>query len=121
MEHCLQLAANKITMMNWEQQKIMHYLIFKNDYVLHRQNENEGFPGNGNFLSTFYLHIKNKMPHLSEQAIKSYVINICVHLRKERKQLLRKVNLSTAYQLRYNLLSVTAEVKANLFDAVTTN
>ena len=120
MDHCLQLAANKITMMNWEQQKIMHYLIFKNNYVLYKQNADEK-PEAGDFLSQFYLQVKEKMAHLSETAIKSYVINICIHLKKERKQLLRKVNLSTAYQLRYNLLSIPAETKATIFDAVTTN
>jgi hypothetical protein len=117
-EHCLQLAANKITMMNWEQQKIMHYLIFKNNYALYTQ------PGDlngesGDFISGFYLKVKDKMPHLSSQAIKSYVINVCIHLKKERNQLLGKINYSTAYQLRYNLLSVPADKKAAIFDAVT--
>ena len=119
MEHCLQLASNKITMMNWEQQKIMHYLIFKNNYTLHKQPGDKNFEA-GDFLSEFYQHVKAKMPHLATQAIKSYVINVSIHLKKERKHLLRTLNFSTAYQLRYNLLSVPAETKADIFDAVTT-
>jgi len=118
MEHCLQLAANKITMMNWEQQKIMHYLIFKNNYALDKQPADEHVE-TGDFPASFYQEVKDKMPHLSPQAIKSYVVNVCIHLKKERKHLLKKINFSTAYQLRYNLLSVPAETKAAIFDEVT--
>ena len=121
MEYCLQLAGNRITTMNWEQQKIMHYLIFKNKYSLFRDNSDERLEANENFLFQFYLQVKDKMPHLSPQAVKSYAINTCVHLHKERKQLLRSVNFSTAYQLRYNLLSLSAETKAKIFDTVTAN
>jgi hypothetical protein len=120
MEHCLQLASDKITMMNWEQQKIMHYLIFKNKYVLYRDNADENLVKQDDFLLQFYSRVKGKMPHLPEQAIKNYAINTCIHLKNERKHLLRKVNFSTAYQLRYNLLSVPAETKAAIFDTVTT-
>jgi hypothetical protein len=59
------------------------------------------------------------MPHLSVQSIKSFAIDTCVHLPGLRKQLLGKIDLSTAYQLRYNLLSVPSEMKAAIFDAVT--
>jgi hypothetical protein len=121
MEHCLQLASDKITAMNWEQQKIMHYLIFKNKYVLYKENTDHGIEDKSGFLLQFYLRVKDRMPHLSVQAIKSYAINTCIHLKKEKKQLLRKVNFSTAYQLRYNLLSLSAETKATIFDTVTTN
>jgi hypothetical protein len=121
MEYCLQLASNRITTMNWEQQKIMHYLIFKNKYSLYRGNPEEMLKPRENFLYQFYAEVKGKMPHLSQQAIKSYAINTCVHLHKERKQLLRRVNFSTAYQLRYNLLSLPAETKAKIFDTVTAN
>ena len=118
MEYCLQLASNRITTMNWEQQKIMHYLIFKNKYVLYRDEDDEKAMRRGAFLREFYMQVKDKMSHLPDQAIKSYVINTCIHLRKERKWLLRKVDFSTAYQLRFNLLSVPGEIKASIFDTV---
>jgi len=120
-EYCLQLASDKIKSMNWEQQKIMHYLLFKNKYVLYREKEDESFADKDNFLLQFYLRIKERMPHLPEQVIKSNAINICIHLHKERKRLLRKVDFSAAYQLRYNLLSLSAESKAAIFDVVTAN
>jgi hypothetical protein len=121
MEYCLQLASNRISTMNWEQQKIMHYLIFKNKYSLYRDQQEEGLKTDQGLLMDIYLRVKDKMPHLSQQSIKSYAINTCVHLYKERKQLLSKVNCSTAYQLRYNLLSLPAETKAKIFDTVTAN
>ncbi|TMI69179.1 MAG: hypothetical protein E6H09_20680 [Bacteroidetes bacterium] len=121
MEHCLQLASSKITTMNWEQQKIMHYLIFKNNYVLYKENADQHISNDDDFLLRLYLQVKDKMTHLPPQAIKSYVINTCVHLRKERKQLLDRLNHSERYQLRYNLLSLSPETKANIFDSVTTN
>lgn len=120
MEHCLHLASDKISMMNWEQQKIMHYLIFKNGYVLYKDDADKVLVSPKEFLLQFYLRVKDKMPHLPEQAIKTYAINTCIHLKNERKYLLRKLNFSTAYQLRYNLLSVPAETKAAIFDTVTT-
>lgn len=99
----------------------MHYLLFKNKYVLYREKEDESFADKDNFLLQFYLRIKERMPHLPEQVIKSNAINICIHLHKERKRLLRKVDFSAAYQLRYNLLSLSAESKAAIFDVVTAN
>jgi hypothetical protein len=120
MEYCLQLASHKITTMNWEQQKIMHYVIFKNRYSLYRSTEQE-CENKSDFIHQFYDTVKSKMPHLSQQAIKSFAIDTCVHLYKERKHLMRKVNFSTAYRLRYNLLSMSAEAKAAIFDAITTN
>lgn len=119
-EYCLQLASDKIMAMNWEQQKIMHYLLFKNKYVLYKESGDENFARQASFLLCFYKRVKNSMPHLTEQGIKSFAVNICVHLCGERKHLLKKVSLSSAYQLRYNLLSMSAETKANIFDAVTT-
>ena len=118
-EYCLQLASDKIKTMNWEQQKIMHYLLFKHQYYLY---EGKGYGGTVSiklFLLQFYRHINERMPHLQAVAVKSFIIDTCIHLTKEKKQLLRKVNFSTAYQLRYNLLSMPAEKKALLFDKVT--
>lgn len=120
-EYCLHLASDKIKIMNWEQQKIMHYLIFKNKYVLYKENADESIVENGGFLLQFYLRVKDRMPHLPVQAVKSYAINTCIHLSKERKKLLRKVNFTNAYQLRYNLLSLPVAVKAKIFDMITAN
>src|SRR4029079_18113194 len=50
---CMQLAAEKIKTLNWEQQKIMHYLLFRCQFVLYQAD----FPTNGNgdcFLNEFY-------------------------------------------------------------------
>ena len=121
MERCLYLASEKIKRMNWEQQKIMHYLLFKNKYVLYTGNGDENLTGNGDFLLQFYLHIKDRMPGLSPGTIKSYAIDTCVHIRQTRKQLFKKLNFSTAYSLRYDLLSLSAETKAEIFDTVTAN
>ena len=120
-EYCLQLASNKIRAMNWEQQKIMHYLLFKKKYVLYKEKQDQKFAGKEEFLLQFYNRIKSKMAHLPEKVIKSHAVNICVHLQKERKRLLRKLDFSTAYQLRYNLLSLPPETKAAIFDTVTAN
>jgi hypothetical protein len=119
MEYCLQLAGNKIKTMNWEQQKIMHYLLFKNKYTLFIEKTKDRISIQNDFLSEFYRQIKKRMQHLSEQSVKSYAIDTCVHLPGIRKQLLKKVNISTAYQLRYNLLSVSTAIKAAIFDTVT--
>jgi len=119
MEYCLQLAAGKIATMNWEQQKIMHYLIFKNNYALFSVREEDDLANREEFVTDFYHRVKDRMPHLPVQAIKNYVIDTCIHLPGVRKQLLSKVSFSKAYQLRYNLLSVPPETKAAIFDAVT--
>ncbi|MFN2437810.1 MAG: hypothetical protein ABR503_01335 [Chitinophagaceae bacterium] len=121
MEYCLQLASDKIKAMNWEQQKIMHYLLFKTKYILYREKMDKNFAVRDKFLLQFYMRTKGRMSHLQEQVIKSNAINICVHIPRERKQLLKKLDFTTAYQLRYNLLSVSAETKAAIFDAVTAN
>ncbi len=117
MEHCLRLAADKIKTMNWEQQKIMHYLLFKNQYLLFTERDDKDLTTrNSGFLEQFYDRIKIRMPHLSQEAIRSYAIDTCVHLPGIRKQLLGKIGFSMAYQLRYNLLSVPTETKAAVFE-----
>lgn len=119
-EYCLQLAGDKIKAMNWEQQKIMHYLLFKSKYVLYKEKEEANFTEPDQFLLQYYKRLMNSMPHLTEQSIKSFAVNICVHLYSERKHLLRKINFSSAYQLKYNLLSMSTAAKSEIFDAVTT-
>ena len=105
--HCMQLASDKIKTMNWEQQKIMHYLLFKHQYVLYAGSSGRYIDRN-NFLLDFYRSIKERLPHLPLGSIKSFAIDNCIHLPAVRKQLLKKVNFSTAYQLQHNLLSLPA-------------
>ncbi len=119
MEYCFRLASQKIMAMNWEQQKIMHYLIFKNKYCLYKDKSDVNFGNKGDFLLQFYRKIKNRMSHLPEAVIKSYVINTCIHLRKTRNQLFNKLNFTKAYQLRYNLFSLSEEEKVTIFDSAT--
>jgi len=114
LQHCMQLAADKIKTMNWEQQKIMHYLLLKNKYIFHRENF---FPKDG-LLFNFYWHIKNNMEHLSTESIKSFVIDTCLMLGETRRELLKNVDLSTAYRLRYNLFILSLREKAFIFDKV---
>jgi hypothetical protein len=118
--YCQHLATEKIKTMNWEQAKIMHYVLFKNSICAYNQELKEPFLEGKikNFLSVFYREIKNKMPHFSTEAIKGYVIDCCFHFNNTRKSLLKKINFSLSYQLRYNLFSVPANVKASVFDLV---
>jgi len=116
-QFCLQLAVNKIKTMNWEQQKIMHYLLKKNWFITY-QNKDITFCSK-NVVSGIYQSIKNKMQHLPQANIKSYAVDICFHKRSAQKQLLKKVNLTLAYQLKYNLLSMSIESKAAIFNDVT--
>jgi len=110
----MQLAAGKIKTMNWEQQKIMHYLLLKNKYLVYRQ---DFFPKD-DFLFNFYWNIKNRMGHLSQESIKSFAIDTCIHLKETRRELLKNVGFSTAYQLRYNLFILSHQEKALVFDKV---
>jgi len=114
LQHCMQLAAGKIKTMNWEQQKIMHYLLLKNKYLVYRQN----FFPKDDFLFNFYWNIKNRMGHLSQESIKSFAIDTCIHLKETRRELLKNVGFSTAYQLRYNLFILSHQEKALVFDKV---
>ncbi len=103
--------------MNWEQQKIMHYLLRKNWFIAYQSIAISHCCKNE--LSAIYEAIKNKMQHLADEAIKSYAVDVCFHRRKARRQLLKKVNLTRAYQLRYNLLYMNIEEKADIFNEVT--
>jgi len=114
MEYCLQLAGDKIKTMNWEQQKIMHYLLFKNKYVLYKQSMNENLQNDS--LFQFYQQVKDMMPHLSLEAVKAFAVDTFMHLKGGRKIILQKVNLSKAYQLRYDLFLLSEKAKAAVFD-----
>ena len=116
-QYCLGLAADKIRTMNWVQQKIMHYLLKKNWFIANKNKQvtfscKRELPG-------IYQYIKNKMQHLPDEAIKSYSVDLCFHKRTARKQILKKVNFTNAYQLKYNLLSLSIESKAAIFNSVT--
>jgi hypothetical protein len=120
-QFCLQMMHDKIKTMNWEQQKIMHYLLLKNWFVAHT-DEDEIFQfREHNLLSGIYRRVKDKMPHLSSAAVKSYAVEACFHIAKAKDHLLKKADFTTAYQLRYNLLSMTIEAKAAIFDKITAN
>lgn len=128
---CLQLMVDKIKMMNWEQQKIMHYLLSKNWFIARKaacrtgRDEEKIFAKNQKekpeLLWSLYHGIKEQMPHLPAESVKSYIIETCFHLVPARKYILQKAGLSSAYRLRYDLLSMSVETKANIFDTVTTN
>lgn len=113
--YCMQMAAEKISRLDWEQQKIMHYILLSHRYKLYTGSA--GKTGdNKNTLLTYYQMIKGKMLHMPVEAIKSFIIDTCMHLHAERKQLLRNASLSVAYQLKYNLLSLPVATKAAIFD-----
>ena len=114
LQHCMQLAADKIKTMNWEQQKIMHYLLLKNKYIVYREN----FFPKDDLLFNFYWHIKNKMGHLSTESAKSFAIDTCILLKETRRELLKSVDFSTTYQLRYNLFTLSHREKALIFDKI---
>jgi len=121
-EYCLRLAADKISMMNWEQQKIMHHLLFNNDWLVgdKKDSAQEAFTfsviGKNSLLAQIFVNIKDKMPHLPVDSIKSYTINTVFHIKTERKKLFKKLDFFTAYKLRYNLLSLPVSEKAAIFD-----
>jgi hypothetical protein len=114
LQHCMQLAADKVKTMNWEQQKIMHYLLLKNKYIVYREN----FFPKDDLLFNFYWHIKNKMEHLSTESVKSFAIDTCILLKETRRELLKSVYFSTTYQLRYNLFTLSHQEKALIFDKI---
>lgn len=113
---CLHLASEKVRRMNWEQQKIMHYLLKKNWFIA-RECCDVAFAKTSS-LAGIYRFIQNKMPHISPDLLKGYAVDTCFHKQKARKELFKKVSFSTAYQLRYNLLAVPDQIKTAVFDAV---
>ncbi len=120
MEYCMQLAGEKIKTMNWEQQKIMHYLVLKNKYNLYN-GQDAAECRSCDFFPKFYQQVKNKISHLPEEDIKSFVVDSLMHVNETRKEILKKVNFSNAYQLRYNLFLLSASAKAAIFDSLVKN
>ena len=117
MEYCMRLAGDKIKTMNWEQQKIMHYLLFRNKYILYKKNKEEDCQND--FLFQFYKQVKDIMPHLSIEMIKAFVIDTFMHVKEARKKILDTVDFSKAYQLQYDLFLLSASDKAAIFDKAT--
>lgn len=115
MECCLQLASARIRPMNWEQQKIMHYLILRNHYSVYGFESVSKGPG---FLASFYRCVRSRMPHLSNTVVKSFAIDTAVHLPSCRRDIAGRLCLSEGYQLRFNPLALTPETKAGFFDQI---
>jgi len=117
MHYCMQLAAERIKTMNWEQQKIMHYLLFKNKYVLYQKE----FDGHAKIdtLQKFYNAVKIKMSHLSLAAIKAFAIDTLMHGKETRNKIANEAKFSKAYQLRYDLYLLSETEKASIFDKLT--
>jgi hypothetical protein len=121
---CLQLITDKIKTMNWEQQKIMHYVLSKNWFIAIKDSEEtivKHKKRKPELLRSLYQKIKEQMPHLTTVHVKSYIIETCFLLAPVRKYILKKTRISVAYQLRYNLLSMSSEAKATVFDNITAN
>lgn len=116
MHYCFQLAAEKILRMNWEQQKIMHYLVFRNNYSLHFESPDDSRIKPEIFLAGFYRQVRHRLQQLSSEQIKSFIVDTYMHVPGTRKKILRRLSLSSAYQLRYNLFSLPPSSKAAIFD-----
>jgi hypothetical protein len=123
MDRCMQMAKDKIEKMSWEQQKIMHYVLFKNSVIAYNEKASDAVRHSltpEDFLLEIYDNVKEKMSHLPSILMKSYAVSAFFHLSKERKQLLKGLGFLTAYQLKHNLLSVSAGIKAGVFDRIVT-
>lgn len=114
--YCLNLASAKIHAMNWEQQKIMHYLLFKNWFVKENARGETQCISGQNFLNSLLLQLKENMPAASDQIMKTHLIHSCFHLKEGRKLLRSRLGWTLYYRLRYNLLSVSYEEKARALD-----
>jgi hypothetical protein len=105
--------------MSWEQRKIMHYLLFKNWFIAKKEGE-EIFKKHEKeksaLLWSLFGEMKEKMPHLPAEYVKTYIIETCFHYTPLQKYILKKTELSLVYQLRYDLFSIPVETKAAVFD-----
>jgi hypothetical protein len=120
--YCLALASARMRAMNWEQQKIMNYLLFKNWFIAQNDEGIENFfnlssPGK-ELLKNMFDQLQVLMPHAYEHEIKAHLVHTCFHLKSVKKTLRKKLSWTTYYQLRYNLLNVSLAVKAQAFDTV---
>lgn len=120
--YCLKMAAARMGSMNWEQQKIMHYLLFKNWFVA-ETNEGiaDGFQGkiDEKFLISVYRQMEFLMPDADSNQLKTHLIHSCFHLKSIKKLLRKKLSWTRYYQLRYDLLMVSPEIKSKAFDKIT--
>ncbi len=121
--HCLKIAAARMGTMNWEQQKIMHYLLFKNWFVAEcgdgLKESFTNYCADETFLVRLYKQLEFLMPDADSSQLKAHLIHSCFHLHPVKKVLRKKLSWTTYYQLRYNLLMVSPEVKSKAFDKIT--
>ena len=107
--------------MNWEQQKIMHYLLFKNWFIAGKDRASETFaPGNIVSLQEVFNRLNAMMPAADEALVKAYVVATCFHSRTGRRWIRKKLGWSKYYRLRYNLLSISTLEKSTFFDKMNT-
>jgi hypothetical protein len=123
--YCFDLATARIRTMNWEQQKIIHYLLFNNWFLAGSEKEITKYWGTSvadkKYLLTIFKKLKAMMPDRSEQLIKAYVIDTCFHLKSGRIMLRKKLDWKSYYQLRFNLLYVPVFDKSVIFDRMVQN
>lgn len=118
--YCLTLASARMGSMNWEQQKIMHYLLFKNWFVAQKGESIQEVSISGSqFLAKMYQQVEFLMPGADSRQIKAHLVNSCFHLQPVKKLLRKKLSWTSYYQLRYNLLVVPSAIKAKAFDKIT--
>lgn len=111
MEHCQRIASEKIRSMNWEQQKIMHYLIRKATGKLYKKN----CPLT-RYLNpeVFYQQVKNKLVHLTDTQVRAFVIDCLMQFRDSRKAICRYLTFTEKYMLNYNLMLISPEEKVKI-------
>jgi hypothetical protein len=114
--YCFQLAAQHIRTMNWEQQKIMHYLLRKTNYVMYCPGLPPDNCSLGQALHILYDRVNKPMMHLPERERKTFVIDCILHAPRLRRSLLKRLDITRAYQLRYNLFLVPASLKEEIFN-----
>lgn len=119
-DYCLKIASNRMKSMNWEQQKIMHYLLFKNWFVGQAGESSEDFLNHKaegeELLSKIYKQLEFLMPAADSRQIRAHLVNSCFHSQTLKKFLRKKLGWTVYYQLRYDLLVVPTEMKAKAFD-----
>lgn len=112
--YCLGVASDKIRSMNWEQQKIMHYLVFKNWFV-GIKGLPEGFQTGNHFLKNAFHQLRQSMAGSGDE-IKGFIVDACFHSRQTRDFIKRKIGRTKYYELRYNLFSISLNKKAAIFN-----
>ena len=110
-EHCFRLAATKINSMNWEQQKIMHYVIFRAGYELFSFAAEK----NKDFLDKIYTQIKINLGEENEGRASVLALETCMLVPAFRKKILSLADITFSYLLHYNLFIIPDEEKIIMF------